>query len=362
MMGSMPENRLDIRVPDVHVLRLVARSILALIFISFAALSISPMSVFSTATAMATATKNGVLSRREEGSAFLTTLFCDLSRSGLIGDGDQALFLGRYSGSAIKSIIKNNKMELVASCSGKIPRCRFRSVVHVGTLDFVFSSNGISDIEFIDRMLKIGGIGVIRLSSKRFVPYRVISNFRIVYIRKFHFTVIAMRKQFDGSRQRMTSVLQPRRLLALPEMNEEETLDMVEDALLDSVRSSLSGRKSQGSSLRNLKFLPDLSGDSLSGYPKQIFIEVISKLSSIHHDSDVSAVKWFLNYYPTKKLPFQIVRLQLKEGGAGKEDEEEAEISIRLRNGPRTDEFVGMKANAAIVEAMVRSGATILVD
>ncbi|CAA6659488.1 unnamed protein product [Spirodela intermedia] len=334
-------DRLEIRLPDCYVLRLVARSLLALIFVSFLMLNISPRSVYSTATAMAAAT-NGVLSRQVDDTFFLPTLFRDLKRRGLFHPGDRAMFLSHHAGSRLTRMVRQNRMELVTGCLGGGAARGCRGIIPDGTLDFVFSGNGFPDAELVDRALKA-------------VPYRMASNYRIVYIRTLDSTLVAMKKLVDKSQP--TAVPRWRRLLALPEAR-KEALNMLEDVLLEPPQHSLSGRKSLESYLKRLRFLPDLTGDDLHSYPRRIFIEVVTKSSTTGGSGgDRSAARWFSHHYPTRKLPFEILRLELEEETPSSE-----ELSEWLRSNLREEEYVVMKAEAGAVEAMIRSGATSLVD
>lgn len=351
----LDSDRLEIRLPDCYVLRLVARSLLALIFLSFSLLTISPRSVYSTATAMAAAT-NGVLSRQVDDAVFLPTIFRDLKRRGLFHPGDRVLFLSHRARSRLTRMARRNRMELVTGCLGGGAARGCRGTIPDGTLDFVFSGNGFPDTQLVDRALKVGGVAVVRLSSKQAVPYRMASNYRIVYIRTFDSTVVAMKKLVGQSQP--TAVPRRRRLLALPEAR-KEALNMLEDVLLEPPQHSLSGRKSLEAYLKRLRFLPDLTGDDLHGYPKRIFIEVVPKSSTGGGgDDDRSAARWFSHHYPTRKLPFEILRLELEEDTPSASEE----LSAWLTSNLREEEYIVMKAEAGVVEAMIRSGAASLVD
>ncbi|KAM1359937.1 hypothetical protein TB1_046028 [Malus domestica] len=128
-----------------------------------------------------------------------------------------------------------------------------------------------------------------------------------------------------------------RRLLA--EEAKNEALKRLEDVLLEPPRAS-SGKSRRY--LKRTRFLPDLMGDSLESYPRRVFIDV-----GLPENEGGSGMSWFAKNYPTRNKNFEMYKIEtVIEESSGKEEEE----------------YVVMKAEAEVVDEMLKSRAIHLVD
>lgn len=138
-----------------------------------------------------------------------------------------------------------------------------------------------------------------------------------------------------------------RKLLGYVPEAKKAALQNLEDVLLEPPRAA-SGKSRVY--LKRTKYLPDLMGDSLEGYPRRVFIDVGQK-------DDGSGSDWFRKRYPTRNTNFEIYKIEaVAEGGP------QIEISDWLRKNVKEEEYVVMKAEAEMVEEMMWSKTITLVD
>ncbi|KAG4157808.1 hypothetical protein ERO13_D02G085400v2 [Gossypium hirsutum] len=211
------------------------------------------------------------------------------------------------------------------------------------SFDFIFTENIQSTLEFIDRSLKVGGIvAVQQLDSS--LPFNKPSNYKIVYFRKFNSNLFVMKK-VENARPIPSS---QRRLLGYNTSEAKRAaLKKLEDVLLEPPRASSGTSRTY---LKRTKYLPDLLGDSLESYPKD----------------GGSATTWFVKNYPTRNLKFEMYKIEtLTKDSTKKEVPQtaaETGMSGWLRKNVQEEEYVVMKAEAEVVEDMVKSKAIRLVD
>ncbi|QCE00710.1 uncharacterized protein LOC114194233 [Vigna unguiculata] len=138
-----------------------------------------------------------------------------------------------------------------------------------------------------------------------------------------------------------------RKLLGYVPEAKKAALQNLEDVLLEPPRAA-SGKSRVY--LKRTKYLPDLMGDSLEGYPRRVFIDVGQK------DAE-SGSDWFRKKYPTRNKNFEMYKIEaVAEGGP------QIEMSEWLRKNVKEEEYVVMKAEAEVVEEMMWSKAIRLVD
>lgn len=125
-------------------------------------------------------------------------------------------------------------------------------------------------------------------------------------------------------------------------------LKKLEDVLLEPPRSASGKSKTY---LKRTKYLPDLMGVSLWSYPRRVFIDV-----GLPEKSDATS-DWFSKNYPTRNEDFEIYKIEIGTTG-----ESAVGMSDWLRKNVREEEYVVMKAEAEVVEEMVRSKSIRLVD
>lgn len=206
-------DRLVIRLPDFRLLRLIARSVLlTAAILTFPWLRVVLLSAGSPPPAAASR------SRWVDDPFHLPMLLHDLQRQGLLGTRARAVFLGDPRSRL--PFLKQNKIEPVSS--------EREWMIPDRSVEFVLASGGFGDasFEFIDRVLIVGGITAVRLSSDPSHSFHLPPNYRMVYIRRFGSTIVAMKKIANaGNNDGNAANLQPsgagRRLLAVSTVESE---------------------------------------------------------------------------------------------------------------------------------------------
>ncbi|CAA0807359.1 Unknown protein [Striga hermonthica] len=221
------------------------------------------------------------------------------------------------------------------------------------TFDFVFlpSFNGI---QMIDEIAKSGALVVAPLGHD---PSNGLlglpTDFKIVYLRRFDSTVVALRKIITSdSVPNSGGLKQVSCGVVTPEKKKEEALKGLEDVYLEpprQARTKSTGRRKKSSffTSRKIKFLPNLLKDSLDEYPRRVFIS-----------DDSRAFDWFYKNYPMKDQEFEVYHLGDGDGvrGTGSDWLRRNKVNV----GP--EDYVVMKAEAFLVEEMLRDRSLCLVD
>ncbi|KAB1203901.1 hypothetical protein CJ030_MR8G020758 [Morella rubra] len=132
-------------------------------------------------------------------------------------------------------------------------------------------------------------------------------------------------------------------------------LKNLEDVLLEPPRAAL-GKSSRY--LKRTRYLPDLMGDSLENYPRRVFIDV----GSVEKEGG-GGTSWFERHYPMRNKDFEMYKIEsvTDQESTGKEVPQIG-MSDWLRKNVRDEEYVVMKAEAEVVEEMVKKKAIRLVD
>ncbi|XP_042499411.1 uncharacterized protein LOC122077520 [Macadamia integrifolia] len=340
-----PDDQLIIKLPDSRVLKVIARSVLlALAIITspwLGSLIIWDSSVSYSAVASEV---------RIHGESLLPVLLRDLTSEALFKSGDKALFVSRHGDDDEVTahgaqILNAHDMDLVSESDAER-----QSSIPDGTFDFVFASGFLAG-KFIDRILKTGGIVAIQLSSDPSNAFHKPSNYKIVYLRQFESTVLAMKKTGPVETNSPTK----RRLCALSSEAKRAALNGLEDVLLEPPRAS-SGKKSD-KYLKRTKYLPDLMGDSLEQYPRRLFIDV-----GLHNKNGNGSPIWFSRNYPTRNRDFEIYKIETLNEELLDDGVPQMSMSDWLKKNVREEEYVVMKAEAEVVEEMVKNRAICLVD
>ena len=341
-IGLYPDAKyLVIRIPDSRALMLLSRSlILALCIVSLPWLN----SLLSTATTSSPEiTTSDVMSPVNIG--LLPLIFRDLANEGLFKRGTRkAVFVsGHQDEEAVKrsEILDVNETELIdAEKQSSIPD---------NSIDFAFVSSFPTASKFLERTLKVGGIVALQLSDNPASGFKKPENYKMVYLRRFDLTVLAMRK--TGKASETTS---PTRRRLFAEEAKKEALKNLEDVLLEPPRaSSLKSRRY----LKRTRYLPDLMGDSLESYPRRVFIDV-----GLPEKEGGSGTSWFAKNYPTRNKNFEMYKIEtVTEESSGKEVVQTG-MSEWLKKNVKEEEYVVMKAEAEVVEEMMNTKAIKLVD
>ncbi|PKA52962.1 hypothetical protein AXF42_Ash001943 [Apostasia shenzhenica] len=356
---EMGRNRVMIRFPDPRLLRLVARAAILLVAIfSLPWLRNAVVSLLSGSSAASPSLASG---GDNGGDSFFPELLRNLKGLGLLlPDSRRAVFLGDPAFRL--PLLAENRVEPVVGEEAV-------AAVAAGTLDFVFAGGDEAGLGFANRALKIGGVAAITLGAGAAsnYPFRIPSNFRMVYIRRFESTVIAMRKVATapaevvvaGARNELRRRRMGRRLLAVREAKKEALINGLEDVALEPpAKGQLLLRR------RRTRYLADLLGDSLAEYPRRLFVDVGPAGRS-------GSEGWFARHYPMRHLDFEIIRVDVNDavvGGSGSGGGDAlvaadgGGISDWLRRNVREEDYVVMKAEAEAVEEMVKGRAIGLVD
>ncbi|XP_077224631.1 uncharacterized protein LOC143857950 [Tasmannia lanceolata] len=317
------DNHLVINLPDGLILRVIARSLLLAILIM--------------ALPWLCSNYSGSDDPYQFSDLFFfPMLFRDLEINGLIKSGDRSIFIDGEDVTRLgfQILLGGNEMDLVLESHSVL-----QSSIPDETFDFA-CVDGFQAREFIDRILKIGGIVVVRLGVNSDDSFRLPVNFKIAYIRRFDSTFLGLRKISSGR----APVKRWRSAFSGYDDVKKEALKGLEDVLLEP-HSKVSSMELDFH-LKRTKFLPDLMGDSLEGYPRRVFIDAGERK---HED-------WFERHYPMRNQDFNIYKVEtVVEGGA-------LGMSEWMRRNVKEEEYVVMQAEAEVVEEMVKSKAICLVD
>ncbi|KAL7175872.1 hypothetical protein ACSBR2_029446 [Camellia fascicularis] len=342
---------LIIRLPDYWVLKLVIRLVLlALVIVSFPWHGLVLGKVSSSFSMSANISKaDHQVSSNSINLELLPLVFRDLENEGLLKMGDRALFVNSGNEEAIYSsqILRNNEMDLISYSD-----LERQSSIPGETFDFAFVHDFNGAAEFIDRTLKVGGVATVQLSEDPLLAFHKPSNYKIVYLRRFDSKIVALRKTSHA----ITNSSTIRRLCGVTPEEKKAALKKLEDVLLEPPRAASGKSKSYHTRTR---YLPDLIGDSLESYPRRVFIDV----SLPENDDDsMGDAEWFAKHYPTRNKYFEMYKIEpVMEESSGTEVTPIG-MSDWLKKNVREEEYVVMKAEAEMVEDMVKSNVLGLVD
>ena len=280
----------------------------------------------------------------------LTLLFNDLSNEGLVKKTNQhkAIFLGDQENEIFhnfQSLIDEYNMDYIP-----LSNMQKQSSILDGTVDFIFTSNFPASSEFIDRTLKTNGIAAMVILDV--VEFHKPSNYKVAYMRKFEKVVMAMKKITSSYvKESNVKLGAQRKLCGYAIEAKKAALQKLEDVLLEPPRAA-SGKSRVY--LKRTKYLPDLMGDTLESYPRRVFIDV-----GLPEKNGGSGTNWFSKNYPTRNKNFEMYKIEtVAEGSTAAQ----IEMSDWLTKNVKDEEYVVMKAEAEVVEEMMRTKAIMLVD
>ncbi|XP_039068636.1 uncharacterized protein LOC120214905 [Hibiscus syriacus] len=337
-----PDTLLVIKLPDPRFLLVLSRSLfLATVIIAFPCIR----SVLKGSPASAVEELH-----RSSGSFSLeywNLLWRDFADEGLVKKGQKALILN----SAIEGIdvvhvdddegsmfMNNDGINVVFE-----PDFGSQSSLPNEGFDFVFVS-GSTDSEFVDQLVKIGGIVAMQLGDEISTGYQKQSDYRIVYLKKFRSTIVAMKKL--GPKNHLFDSSLKRKLCDMTMEAKKAALRGLEDALYEPPRKSAAYSK-------KINFLPDLLGDSLEHYPRRVFIDVESNDNNDDDDKNI-VMKWFEKNYPKRNQEFEVYGSETVS--------DRIDVSDWLTKNVGEEDYVMMKAEAEVVEKMIERKVIGLVD
>ncbi|KAK9758268.1 hypothetical protein RND81_01G219400 [Saponaria officinalis] len=309
---------------------------------------------------------NFELITREEGSILksLPLIIHDLANEGLLTTKDKLLIVSNNPKINFGNFKDGEKQIIVSPLDLK----RQRFVANNEEFDFVFNDYGFGMVQvFIDRALRLGGVVTVRLGLDPNLAFQVPSNYKIVYFRKIDDSAfIAMKKLINvkttatlttAAAATATGFSYRRKLLEFLSEEKKAILGNLEDVLLEPPRSATGKSKTY---LRKTKFLPDLLNDSLEGYSRRVYIDV---------GGGHGSTRWFEQNYPKRNKNFDMYRIETvpeteidKSEDAWEGPPTQMGISDWLWRNVKAEEYVVMKAEAEVVEEMLKSKAIVLVD
>ena len=314
-------------------------TLLALLFLSFTCLSLLKH-------------ETGASKLVESDHQLLPLLLNDLEKEGLFKHGDKALLLSGGDdevtvASYSQTVTETTDVHFVSASDEETQR-----LVPSKTFDIAFAhSRHIDSVEFLDRTLKVGGILTVQLNLHDLPPsFLKKLNYEIVYMRS---SVMAMRKT-EETEEKQNIGSTARKLLSITEQEaKKKALSKLEDVLLEPPRAA--SRKSR-TYLKRTRYLPDLMGDTLDlkSYSRRVFIDV-------GNGKESSGTEWFVKNYPTRKLKFEMYKIQTVNDEMSLESENMG-ITEWLKENVKEEEYVVMQAEAEVVEEMMRTKSIKMVD
>ncbi|KAJ1383915.1 hypothetical protein SESBI_42985 [Sesbania bispinosa] len=276
----------------------------------------------------------------------LTNLFRDLTNEGLMKKTEQhkAVFLAKEEEEKRFQVFTDYNMNHILSQD-----LEKQNTVPDETVDFIFTYNFPASSQFIERVLKNGGVAVVVLNDNPSSAFYKPSNYKIAYMRRFNLMAMAMKKKNSGTNE--PKIFTQRKLCGYATEAKKAALQNLEDVLLEPPRAA-SGKSRVY--LKRTRYLPDLMGDSLESYPRRVFIDV-----GLPEKDGGSGTDWFPKNYPTRNKNFEMYKIETVAEGSS---EPQIEMSDWLGKNVKEEEYVVMKAEAEVVEEMMRSKAIMLVD
>ncbi|XP_055836210.1 uncharacterized protein LOC129904658 [Solanum dulcamara] len=274
----------------------------------------------------------------------LSLIFHDLANEGLLKTGDKSLFITNGNEEVIynSQVTSDYDMDLISLSD----LARKEETYDFALLPYDSSKS----LNLIDRAMKVGGIVIVH--DNPMITYSQPSHYKIVYVRKFDSTILAMRKTSSFASIKSTTTHHHRKLCNFGPNAKDDALKKLEDVLLEPPRAA-SGKSSRY--LKKTRYLPELMNIPLESYPRRVFIDV--GLQDKNEKSGDSS--WFSKHYPTRNTKFDIFKIETvtKESSAPL-----IGMSDWLEKNVKENEYVVMKAEAEVVEDMVRNKAIKLVD
>lgn len=242
----------------------------------------------------------------------LPALLRDLMEEGLIRKGHKGFILG----SGIRGIeddLRDAGVDLVAGASAH------------QMFDYICAPI-FSGIELMDGVVKDGGLAIAPLGADLSAELRLLRNFKIVYLRRLgDNTVVAMRKSAALSGAGGAAAKQ----CGIAPEKKEAALRGLEDVYLEPPRAAKK-------SWRKIKLLPDLMKDPLDEYPRRVFMA-----------DDANALDWFYKNYVMRGQEFEVYEMEGDWIG---------------KTGVKAEDYVVVKAEAGVVERMLRDNTLCVVD
>ncbi|KAF1872984.1 hypothetical protein Lal_00016096 [Lupinus albus] len=328
------------QIADAHVFSTVSRFLFfAIVFVTLLFLG-SILKGFSSSSHPVVFTGFGDSAFESINADALNLVLNDLKEEGLVKKEDKALIMSPPRGFEGVALL-NNEVDVVKDSDLKIKNPKPDE-----SYDFVFMPS-FEDAKFADRILKANGILAFPLSTNPSdANFRKPTDYKVVYIRRHGSIIVALRKL--GLTNKLADSSPKRKLLAAGAKT--VALKGLEDVFLEPPG------KDFAKSEENLKirYLPDLLGEhSLEGYKRRVFLGIGLP------EENKAAIKWFQRNYPKKNTKFEIhSHIVAPENPVLPH----TDVSAWLSKHVKEEEYVVMKAEADVVEDMIRKKTTHLVD
>ncbi|RHN70211.1 hypothetical protein MtrunA17_Chr3g0133101 [Medicago truncatula] len=284
----------------------------------------------------------------------LSILFNDLKNEGLLKKTQHKMVFVATEQSSKVLTDYNNEIEYVP-----LNDIEKQNSVVDNTVDFIITTNFPEASRFIERVLKTEGIVTVLINNNNPTTsfYKLPKNYKIVYVRQFDSVVVAMKKSATAINVKRNHAA-PRKLFGYASDAKKIALQNLEDVLLEPPRAA-SGKSRKY--LKRTRYLPDLMGDSLESYTRRVFIDV-----GLPEKEGGSGTDWFSKNYPTRNKNFEMYKIETRvmteEESSRKEASSKIGMSDWLNKNVKEEEYVVMKAEAEVVEEMMRSNNIGLVD
>lgn len=338
-IGLNSDTLLIIKLPDSRALRIMSRSL----FLAMVLLTLPSLFSMMRASSGASLYEPDANSDTSNEFKILPILLRDLVDEGLIKKGNKGFVLGASVGDIEDDFefLRDAGIDLLTGAD-----LQQKNVVEHQVFDFVFATS-FQGIQVVDGILKDSGLVISPLGRDPSNGLRLLSSYKIVYLRRFENTVVAMRKTGASSNGPTNS-----EVFCGGVTSEEKraALKGLEDVYLEPPRRAVLEKKLSFMS-RKIKFLPDLLKDSLDEYPRRVFIS-----------DDSSAIDWFYNNYPMRHQEFEVYNMDVDRSSQLGATTQETGISTWLQKKVRREDYVVMKAEAQAVEEMLKDQTLFLVD
>lgn len=302
-----------IKLPDSRSLRVVSRSLfLALILLVLPSIGAKIRAASNAPPLYDPDTSNPIEN--------LPLLLRDLMEEGLITKGHKGFVLVGTGFRGIEDefgFLREAGVDLIAGDGNMVGVHQVFDYMHAPSF---------SAIKLMDGVIKDGGLAIAPLGGDPSAELRLLRNFKIVYLRRLNGnTVVAMRKsegtvENSGAKQVLCGIATEKK---------EAALSGLEDVYLEPPRK-------WGFKSRKIKFLPDLMKDPLDEYGRRVLVA-----------DDPSAIDWFYKNYPMRGQEFEVYEMEGDWIG---------------KTGVRGEDYVVVKAEARVVEQMLRDKTLCIVD
>lgn len=343
-IGSDSHTLLIIKLPDSWLLRVLSR----ILFLAMIILALSSIGSMLRTSSNGALFKPSTDSNMANGFKILPLLFHDLLEEGLIKKGHKGFVLGAGNSDNEDDFqfLADTGVDLLTGAD-----LQQKNLVEPQVFDFVFLSS-FRRIHLFDGVLKEDALVISPLGCDPLTELQLLSSYKIVYLRRFEITVVAMRKKGQSSYGADNSPAKQVSFGITPE-EKKAALKNLEDVYLEPPRRSTLVKKPRFTS-RKIKFLPDLLKDSLDEYPRRIFIS-----------DDSTALDWFYKNYPTRDQEFEVYDMEIVTNNdvtSQRATPQDMGISTWLTKNVKREDYVVMKAEAQVVEGMLRDRTLCFVD